>query len=133
MASGRCGALRSMPRSDPSSAPAADMASTPTAPSNAPSQDSRSSPPDQPPEQLPIGVIAHPRRPWTLRGGGQRLPLERESKGAEDGDTSSSGGFDDGSDVGVEVGSPPGAEAIRHLTEDDTGPQGLLGAVVGGG
>src|SRR5512135_1133963 len=64
MASGRCGALRSMPRSDPSSAPAADMASTPTAPSNAPSQDSRSSPPDQPSEQLRLLYVLENGCTW---------------------------------------------------------------------
>src|SRR5712692_3575876 len=45
---------------------------------------------------------------------------------------SSSCGFDDGSDVGVEFCGPFGAEAVCHLSEDDAGPQRLFGAVVGG-
>ena len=45
-------------------------------------------------------------------------------------DRSSSGGFHDGSDVGVELGAPLGSKAVGDLSEDDAGSQGLLGAVV---
>src|SRR3712207_3081470 len=50
----------------------------------------------------------------------------------KDADAASSGGFEDRSDIGVEVGAPSGSEAVGDLAEDDAGPQGLLGAVVGG-
>jgi hypothetical protein len=40
-------------------------------------------------------------------------------------------GFDDGSDIGVEVGAPLRSEAVCHLAEDDAGAQRPLGAVVG--
>ncbi len=43
-----------------------------------------------------------------------------------------SGGFDDGANVGVEVGGPFGSEAVGHLAEDDAGAQRPLGAVLGG-
>jgi hypothetical protein len=39
-------------------------------------------------------------------------------------------GFDNGSNVGVEVSGPFGAEAIGDFPEDDTGTQRLFGAVV---
>src|SRR5206468_4043578 len=41
-------------------------------------------------------------------------------------------GFDDGANVGVEFGSPFGSEAICDFAIDRAGPQGALGAVVGG-
>ena len=37
-------------------------------------------------------------------------------------DGPSSGGFDDGSDVGIEMCGPFGAEAVGDLAEDDAGP-----------
>src|SRR3712207_9118794 len=49
----------------------------------------------------------------------------------KDADAASSGGFEDRSDVGVEVGAPSGSEAVGDLAEDDAGPQRLFGAVVG--
>ena len=45
--------------------------------------------------------------------------------------SASSGGFEDGPDIGVEPGAPFGAEAVGDLAEDDAGPQRLLRAVVG--
>lgn len=42
-----------------------------------------------------------------------------------------SGGLDHGSDVGIELRTPLGAEAVRHLAEHHAGVQGLLGPVVG--
>ena len=50
----------------------------------------------------------------------------------EDADATSSGGFEDRADVGVEVGAPSRSEAVGDLAEDDAGPQRLFGAVVGG-
>src|SRR3954452_23098177 len=50
----------------------------------------------------------------------------------EDADAAWSGGFEDRADVGVEVGTPSGSEAVGDLAEDDAGPQRLFGAVVGG-
>src|SRR4051812_5975256 len=50
----------------------------------------------------------------------------------EDTDATSSGGFEDRADIGVEVGAPSGSEAVGDLAEDDAGPQRLFGAVVGG-
>src|SRR5712691_210388 len=47
-------------------------------------------------------------------------------------DCASSRGFDDGSNVGVELCAPFGTEAVCHLSEDDAGTQRLFGAVVGG-
>jgi hypothetical protein len=51
----------------------------------------------------------------------------------KDADAASSGGFEDSADVGVEIGAPSGSETVGDLAEDDTGPQRLFGAVVGGG
>lgn len=50
----------------------------------------------------------------------------------EDADATSSGGFEDRADVGVEASAPSGSEAVGDLAEDDAGPQRLFGAVVGG-
>src|SRR5918997_2245673 len=50
----------------------------------------------------------------------------------EDTDATSSGGFENRADIGVEVGAPSGSEAVDDLAEDDAGPQRLFGAVVGG-
>jgi hypothetical protein len=47
-------------------------------------------------------------------------------------DGSPSGGFEDGSDIGVEFCAPFGSQALGDLSEDDTRPDRLLGAVVGG-
>ena len=49
----------------------------------------------------------------------------------ERGDASAPCGFEDGADVGVELGAPLRAEAVRHFSEDNAGPDRLLGAVVG--
>src|SRR5215207_1881904 len=62
----------------------------------------------------------------------QGLSIEGEAEGMEDADATSSGGFEDRADVGVEVGAPRGSEAVGDLAEDDAGPQGLFGPVVGG-
>ena len=51
----------------------------------------------------------------------------------EDADATSSGGFEDRADVGVEASAPSGSEAVGDFAEDDAGPQRLFGAVVGGG
>src|ERR1700680_3702537 len=61
----------------------------------------------------------------------QRVTTERESDGVDDADASSSRSFDDGSDVGVEVCAPSGAETVRDFAKDDARSQRLLGAVVG--
>ena len=52
--------------------------------------------------------------------------------GIENADGSSASGFDDGSNIGVEMGGPFGPEAVRHFSKDDAGAQRLLGAVIGG-
>jgi len=62
----------------------------------------------------------------------QRVAAERKSDGVDDADPPSSRGFDDGSDVGVEVCAPSGSQAIGDFSKDDAWPRGLLGAVVGG-
>src|ERR1700738_127533 len=41
-------------------------------------------------------------------------------------------GFDDGTNVGIEIGGPLGSEAVGDFAEDDGGAQRLFGAVVGG-
>jgi hypothetical protein len=69
----------------------------------------------------------------SLRSPRQGLSIEGETEGVKDADAASSGGFEDRADVGVEVGAPSGSEAAGDLAEDDTGPQRLFGAVVGGG
>ena len=61
----------------------------------------------------------------------QRFIPEGETDSVERADGSSSCGFHDGADVGVEVGGPGGAEAVGDLAEDDAGPERLFGAVVG--
>ena len=58
--------------------------------------------------------------------------MEGEADGFEEADSSSSCGFDDGADIGVEVGAPFGAKAVGDLAEDDGGAERLFGAVVGG-
>src|SRR5215469_3046284 len=63
---------------------------------------------------------------------GQWLTGQGETDGIEQGDASSSSGFDDRAGVGVERGAPEGSEAVRDLAEDDAGTQSLFGAVVGG-
>src|SRR5690349_2190424 len=50
----------------------------------------------------------------------------------EDAGAVSSGGFEDRADIGVEVGTPSGSEAVGDLAEDNAGPQRLFGPVVGG-
>jgi hypothetical protein len=50
----------------------------------------------------------------------------------KDADAALSGGFKDRADIGVEVGALSGSEAVGDLAEDDTGPQGPFGTVVGG-
>src|SRR5215213_1342551 len=68
----------------------------------------------------------------SLRSARQGLSIEGETEGMEDSDATSSGGFEDRADIGVEVGAPSGSEAVGDLAEDDAGPQRLFGAVVGG-
>ena len=51
---------------------------------------------------------------------------------AQDSDSSSSGGLQDGPDIGIEGGAALGSEAIGDLAEDDAGPECLFGAVIGG-
>jgi hypothetical protein len=47
-------------------------------------------------------------------------------------DATSSGGFDDGPDIGVEGCAPFGPEAVGDFAEDDAGLKRLFGAVIGG-
>ncbi len=47
-------------------------------------------------------------------------------------DGASPRGFENGSDVGVEPCSPLGTEAVCDLAKSDTGPDRLLGLVIGG-
>jgi hypothetical protein len=51
--------------------------------------------------------------------------------GLKDRDCASSGGLEDGPDIGVELGAPLRAEAVGDLAEDDAGAQRLLRAIVG--
>src|SRR3954462_8282042 len=64
----------------------------------------------------------------SLRSARQGLSIEGETEGMEDTDATSSGGFEDRADIGVEVGAPSGSEAGGDLAEDDAGPQRLFGA-----
>src|SRR3954465_9753097 len=64
-------------------------------------------------------------------GNGQTL--KREADSVDGADRSASGGFDDGSDIGVEDGAPVAKKAVGDLAMDGTGAQGPLGPVVGGG
>src|SRR3954447_14222888 len=66
------------------------------------------------------------------RSSRQGLSIEGEAESMEDADATSSSGFEDRADVGVEVGTPERSEAVGDLAEDDAGPQRLFGAVVGG-
>jgi len=66
-----------------------------------------------------------------LCGLGQRQPVEGEADGLEHADRSSSRGFNDGSDVGVEFGAPLGSEAVGDLAEDDARARRPLRTVVG--
>lgn len=59
------------------------------------------------------------------------LFVEGLSDGLDGGEAEASSGFDDGSDVGEELGAPVGYEAVGDLAEDGGGPEGLLGAAVG--
>ena len=61
----------------------------------------------------------------------QRALVEGQADGRKDRDAASSGGLEDGPDIGVEFGPPFRAKAIRDLAEDDTGTESLLGAVIG--
>ena len=60
----------------------------------------------------------------------QRAPFERQYDGIEGVDGSSSGGFDDGSDVGVERCAPNGSEAVGDFAEGHARAQGSLGLIV---
>jgi hypothetical protein len=53
------------------------------------------------------------------------------SEWLKDRDAASSGGLQDGPDIGVELGAPLRAEAVGDLAEDDAGAQRLFRAVVG--
>jgi hypothetical protein len=64
--------------------------------------------------------------------GSQRIAPKGKTEGWEDADPSPSRRFHDGSDIGIEVGTPEGSEAVGDLAEDDAGPQRLFGPVVGG-
>src|SRR5215213_8618337 len=68
----------------------------------------------------------------SLRSARQGLSIEGEAEGMEDTGATSSGGFENRADIGVEVGAPSGSEAVGDLAEDEAGPQRLFGAVVGG-
>ena len=57
---------------------------------------------------------------------------EGETNGVDGAQTPASCGFDYGTDVGVELGSPFGSEAVVDFSVDRAGAQGALGAVVGG-
>src|SRR3954466_14466608 len=65
--------------------------------------------------------------PAGLRRNGRLLFVgirrEGEAEGMEDADATSSGGFEDRADVGVEVGAPSGSEAVGDFAKDDAGPQ----------
>ena len=69
------------------------------------------------------------KRLWSSR---QRCRLEGDADRPQDRDATSSGGLEHGSDVGVKISAPEGSEAVGDLAEDDAGPQGLFGPVVGG-
>jgi len=58
--------------------------------------------------------------------------LDLRRNGDRIADASSSCGFDDGANVGIEFGPPLGPEAVGHLAKDDAGAQGALRAIVGG-
>ena len=67
----------------------------------------------------------------TLRHGAwQRVGLEGFEEGVEGVDGPSSGGFEDGADVGVELGAPFCPEAVGDFAEGHARAQGALGGVV---
>src|SRR5882672_292779 len=71
-------------------------------------------------------------RPQAASSGDRQGPLvEGQADGLKDGDAASSGGLEDGPDVGVELGAPLRAEAIGDLAVDDAGAERLFRAVVG--
>ena len=57
--------------------------------------------------------------------------LEGQADGVEGSDGSSSRGFDDRSNVGIELRAPLASKAVGSLSIDRAGAQGALGAVVG--
>ena len=58
--------------------------------------------------------------------------IECQADGLERGNGPSSRGFDDGSNIGVELGAPNGSKAVGDFSEGHAGSQGSLGLVVGG-
>jgi len=62
----------------------------------------------------------------------QSLASQGDADGVDGADGSPSRGFDDGADVGVELGSPLAAKAVCDLAIDRAGTERPLGAVVRG-
>src|SRR5208283_3721608 len=62
----------------------------------------------------------------------QRLASQGKANGVDGADGSSSGGFDDRANVGVELGSPLTAKAVGDLAIDRAGAQRPFRAIVGG-
>ena len=60
------------------------------------------------------------------------IPFQGEADGIERANGASSRGFENGSDICIEICAPLEAEAISYPAEDDAGTQRLLGVVVGG-
>ena len=78
-------------------------------------------------------VIAHPDGCGAALGSGRLAASGKPSRVrrmASSAPMARRRGFDNGSNVGVEVSGPFGAEAIGDFPEDDTGTQRLFGAVV---
>ena len=61
----------------------------------------------------------------------QSLSPQSEANGVDGAERASSGGFDDGANVGVELGPPFAAKAVGDLTIDGARTQRALRAVVG--
>jgi hypothetical protein len=69
-------------------------------------------------ESHPACVIAHPLGFGGRQGGG----LEGLEESIKRVDVPSSGGFEDGANIGVELGAPFGSEAVGYLAERHARP-----------
>jgi len=63
----------------------------------------------------------------------EQLSVDRKTDGLKGSDCAAAAGFDDRTDVGIELGAPFGPEAVCNFAKHCGWPQRPLGTVVGGG
>ena len=66
-----------------------------------------------------------------LLSGLERLTRKGKAHGLQGSNSAAAAGFDDGADVGIELGAPFSSKAVGDLAENRTGAESAFGAVVG--